>query len=460
MQTRFKDLESRFLAMENSLEQERQLRLQAQQEIVKLSQENLALKQHMAKIVASHEAEKKAAIAKGVISAERDVENALLGLDNPNNMGDQEAEPEDVILLNQTINQASEKLTKAATSNNSDELLDAVKELSEAMQKQLSSVKGLTRLTENSDTKDDLLTGVRQEASSVSSLLEAVRTQPGDLAAQNLKKEDVKQKSESLSKAVDKLQKEEGGVEEHPEDDSMHLEQMAERELLNAAQAIEAAAESLRKTKLQAKPKDVTPEQMVVADAILDAAMAIAQATANMVKSATNAQKERVQRGLAGGLSANAYKQSKMWSEGLISASKAVAAATAMLVEVANQAVTGKVDDALLRAAAKEVAASTAQLVAACRSKAGDMSKTLDSLEGASKAVNVATAKLVEAATALAARAREEELANQKKEPVSYTPTAAKILEMEKQANILRLEKQLQQEREQLFRIRQQGYKK
>jgi uncharacterized protein involved in propanediol utilization len=55
----------------------------------------------------------------------------------------------------------------------------------------------------------------------------------------------------------------------------------------------------------------------------------------------------------------------------LISAAKAVASGTNMLIETANNVVEGKIEEEAVIAASKGVAAATAQLVAATRAKTG-----------------------------------------------------------------------------------------
>jgi len=58
------------------------------------------------------------------------------------------------------------------------------------------------------------------------------------------------------------------------------------------------------------------------------------------------------------------------WSEGLISASRLVAAATHSLVESANALVQGISSEEKLISSAKQVASSTAQLLVSCKVKA------------------------------------------------------------------------------------------
>ena len=89
------------------------------------------------------------------------------------------------------------------------------------------------------------------------------------------------------------------------------------------------------------------------------------------------------------------YKKHNRWTEGLISAAKAVASSTNTLIETADGVISGRNSPEQLIVASNDVAASTAQLVAASRVKASFMSKSQDKLESASKTVSSACRSLV-----------------------------------------------------------------
>lgn len=69
------------------------------------------------------------------------------------------------------------------------------------------------------------------------------------------------------------------------------------------------------------------------------------------------------------------------WSQGLISAAQTVAQATGNLCEAANQAVQGEASEEKLVSSAKQVAASTAQLLVACKVKADPNSENMKRLQ-------------------------------------------------------------------------------
>ena len=142
-------------------------------------------------------------------------------------------------------------------------------------------------------------------------------------------------------------------------------------------------------------------------DMILEAAKSIANATASLIKAASEAQKELVAQGKVQ-KKTHIGSEDGQWSEGLVSAARLVAAATHNLCEAANSLVQGNASEEKLIAAAKQVAGSTARLLVACQVKADPDSANMKRLEAASKAVRKATDNLVAAATQ--ALERDEEI--------------------------------------------------
>ena len=117
----------------------------------------------------------------------------------------------------------------------------------------------------------------------------------------------------------------------------------------------------------------------------------------------------------------------------MISAAKAVASSTNLLIETADGVISGRNSPEQLIVASNDVAASTAQLVAASRVKASFMSKTQDRLEGASKAVNAACKALVRQVQEIIAGRNKDE------EHVDYSKLSGhefKVQEMEQQVRL------------------------
>lgn len=151
------------------------------------------------------------------------------------------------------------------------------------------------------------------------------------------------------------------------------------------------------------------------------------------------------------------YKKNNRWTEGLISAAKAVANSTNMLIETADGVISGRNSAEQLIVASNDVAASTAQLVAASRVKATFMSKTQESLESASKAVTTACKSLVRQVQRIIA-----ERDGNEEEGMDYAKMGThefKTREMEQQVEILKLENELARARTRLGEMRKISYR-
>lgn len=191
---------------------------------------------------------------------------------------------------------------------------------------------------------------------------------------------------------------------------------------------------------------------------ILEAAIAVTNAIAQLIKAATASQQEIVKEGRGSSMSRAAfYKKNNRWTEGLISAAKAVANSTNMLIETADGVISGRNSPEQLIVASNDVAASTAQLVAASRVKANFMSQTQERLETASKAVTAACRSLVRQVQSIIARRNADE-----SEAVDYAKLSGhefKVREMEQQVEILQLENSLAQARQRLGEMRKLSYR-
>uniref|UniRef100_A0A8C2DFQ1 Talin 1 n=1 Tax=Cyprinus carpio TaxID=7962 RepID=A0A8C2DFQ1_CYPCA len=239
-----------------------------------------------------------------------------------------------------------------------------------------------------------------------------------------------------------------------PEDPTV----IAENELLGAAAAIEAAAKKLEQLKPRAKPKEAD-ESLNFEEQILEAAKSIAAATSALVKAASAAQRELVAQGKVGAIPANKVDDGQ-WSHGLISAARMVAAATNNLCEAANSAVQGHASEEKLISSAKQVAASTAQLLVACKVKADQDSQTMKRLQVSvcysdmSVFFFLASDNLVKAAQKAAFEAQDDQAVMVKSKMVGGI---AQIIAA--QEEMLRKEKELEEARKKLAMIRQQQYK-
>jgi len=244
--------------------------------------------------------------------------------------------------------------------------------------------------------------------------------------------------------------------------DGVNLDDLAQKELLEATATIEAITKQLmaRPRKAADKPPDAEITMDDVSDAILNATQAIAKAATALLKAATASQAERVKAGQIRAQESNThYNSDPVWSEGLISASQYVVATTQNLVTTADQAISGQAKEETLVASAKAVSAATAQLVSANRAKSMASSPTSQSLEEAAKGITKATAQLVQISAQFTSTLMQEQKKPDPTLPTKYSLTEAQKMKLEKQAKILELEKQAERARKELEELNKSSYK-
>ncbi|KAK6205263.1 structural constituent of cytoskeleton [Scheffersomyces amazonensis] len=235
---------------------------------------------------------------------------------------------------------------------------------------------------------------------------------------------------------------------------SGNLEEIVDHEMQQTEQTIASASKFLDEL---LKNPVISGGDIEVHEAILAAAKLIIDSVANLIVAATDSQREIVNKGKGSQSRTEFYKKNNRWTEGLISASKAVAGATNVLIQTADGVLRQTNSHEQLIVASNEVAASTAQLVSASRVKANFVSKTQDHLESASTKVSSACKSLVSKVQSLLAK---DESANQNDVDLSkLTPYEGKTIEMEQQVEILKLENKLAAARKRLGEIRKHGYR-
>jgi hypothetical protein len=331
------------------------------------------------------------------------VDDAMYELDSTMQAGNQNASPSYVL---SQIEKASASATEFATSFNNfiadgpnsthADLIKSVNVFSGAIADVCGNAKGLTRLATDEKKSDSLINGARQSAHStvqyfrnlLSFRLEGMDPlQKTDVVINS--NHEVQMNLQKLNKSVEGFAPGFGKLATKGD-----LGDLVDKELTKAADAIQAAVDRLNK--LRNKPRDgYSTYELRVHDSILDAAMAITTAIAQLIKAATVTQQEIVQAGRGSSSRTAFYKKNNRWTEGLISAAKAVAGSTNTLIETADGVLSNRNSPEQLIVASNDVAASTAQLVAASRVKAGFMSKSQEGLEQASKAVGAACRALV-----------------------------------------------------------------
>ena len=317
------------------------------------------------------------------------------------------------------------------------EVIRTVHTFSNAIADVLSNTKGLTRFASDDKKGDQLIGAARRSASSTVDFFRGIMSYRLD-GLEDLQKTDVViGKNNDVQVALNQLSKLADALapKNKVTSQSGDLSEVVDREMINAAKAIEAATEKL--TKLMNKPRDqYSTYELKIHDSILEAAIAVTNAIAQLIKAATASQQEIVNQGRGSSMSKTQfYKKNNRWTEGLISAAKAVARSTNMLIETADGVISGRNSPEQLIVASNDVAASTAQLVAASRVKATFMSKTQERLEECSKAVTTACRSLVRQVQAIIeAKQKDGE------EDVDYSKLSGydfKVREMEQQVSLL-----------------------
>lgn len=392
------------------------------------------------------------------------VDDAIYELESSMQAGNQNATPPYVL---SQIEKASSSAMEFATSFNNfiadgpnschTEIIRTISIFASSVADVVSNTKGLTRLAIDEKKGDQLTNSARQSALSTIKFFRGLQSYRLD-AMDDVQKTDVVINSnndvlinlQKLSKLVDLFVPSSVKLAASKED----LGDLVESELNKAADAINAAVERL--SKLKSKPTDgYSTYELHIHESILDAAIAVTNAIGKLIKAATATQQEIVQAGRGTSSKSTFYKKNNRWTEGLISAAKAVASSTNTLIETADGVLSGRNSPEQLIVASNNVAASTAQLVAASRVKAGFMSKSQESLEEASKEVGAACRALVRQVQSMIKDR------DQGEEQVDYGKLGAhefKVREMEQQVEILQLENCLAAARQRLGEMRKVSY--
>ncbi|KAM6242473.1 huntingtin-interacting protein 1 [Porphyrio hochstetteri] len=231
------------------------------------------------------------------------------------------------------------------------------------------------------------------------------------------------------------------------------LGDLVDKEMAATAAAIETASARIEEMLSKARAGD-TGVKLEVNERILGSCTGLMQAIHILVLASKDLQREIVESGRGAASPKEFYAKNSRWTEGLISASKAVGWGATVMVDAADLVVQGKGTFEELMVCSREIAASTAQLVAASKVKADKDSANLCKLQQASRGVNQATAGVV--ASTKAGRSQVEE--KDSMDFSSMTLTQIKRQEMDSQVRVLELENQLQKERQKLGELRKKHY--
>nr|XP_044998926.1 huntingtin-interacting protein 1 isoform X2 [Jaculus jaculus] len=231
------------------------------------------------------------------------------------------------------------------------------------------------------------------------------------------------------------------------------LGDLVDKEMAATSAAIEAATARIEEMLSKSRAGD-TGVKLEVNERILGSCTSLMQAIQVLVVASKDLQREIVESGRGTASPKEFYAKNSRWTEGLISASKAVGWGATIMVDAADLVVQGKGKFEELMVCSREIAASTAQLVAASKVKAGKGSHGLTQLQQASRRVNQATAEVV--ASTISGKSQIEETDNM--DFSSMTLTQIKRQEMDSQVRVLELENDLQKERQKLGELRKKHY--
>nr|XP_020458206.1 huntingtin-interacting protein 1-related protein isoform X1 [Monopterus albus] len=231
------------------------------------------------------------------------------------------------------------------------------------------------------------------------------------------------------------------------------LGDLVDKEMAATSAAIEEAVRRIDEMMSQAR-KDTSGVKLEVNERILYSCTDLMKAIRMLIIASTDLQKEIVESGRGAATIKEFYARNSRWTEGLISAAKAVGWGATEMVESADKVVlhTGKYEELIV--CSHEIAASTAQLVAASKVKADRNSKKLPVLQQASRHVNEMAAKVV-----ASTRTGQENL--EEKDTMDFSGMSLIKLrkeEMESQVKVLELESLLDNERLRLGELRKKHY--
>ncbi|KAF9508251.1 hypothetical protein BS47DRAFT_1373689 [Hydnum rufescens UP504] len=384
------------------------------------------------------------------------VDDAIYELESVTQAGNLNSTPEYTLsMIEKATNNATEFATTFVLYLNAEEggdhvdVIKGANEFAQSLSDVLISAKGITRLAVDDDASDRLVSIAKAAGDAGLRFFLNLQSYKLDLVKLPQREEVIARNSgqsrmalTKLSEVVDLLvPKGKGGSLAKSNGD---IGDIVEREMLGAANAIALATQRLQD--LIDRPRDSSKYHA------MDVKRSLVP-IGRLIQAATDSQKEIVAQGRGSSTSQQFYKRNNRWTEGLISAAKAVAFATNLLIESADGVLSGTHSLEQLIVASNEVAAATAQLVAASRVKASFMSKTQDKLEAAAKAVTDACKVLVRQVKDISAK-QVDDL------PVDIGANAHefKVREMEQQVEILKLEKELGAARHRLGAMRRAGY--
>ncbi|XP_059217650.1 talin-1 isoform X2 [Stomoxys calcitrans] len=356
--------------------------------------------------------------------------------------GNNNVSPEDLIRVTKNVTLATSKAVASGASNLQEDIMNAANTGRRSISEMLMVCRSVAwNCAETDDLRHRTLEAGAAVAEAYRDLLTGI--------LQNCSADDRMHLSRRVAKCVTDLVAMAGMLKGSdwvdPEDPTV----IAENELLGAAASIDAAAKKLASLRPR-RNDDVKIEldqNMKFDEMILEAAKGIMAASSALVRAANAAQRELIDQGKVAHRPLTSSDDGQ-WSEGLISAARLVAAATHSLVEAAQNLVRGHGTEEMLISTAKQVAASTAQLLIACKVKSNPNSEAGRRLQAAGNAVIKSTDNLVRAAQ------QGLEVEEERTLKINTSMVDGMAQEINARSDVLRMEKQLEEARQKLVLIR------
>lgn len=399
-------------------------------------------------------------------TAAKRVDDGIYEMDNPMQAGNQNTTPEYLLSILENGGAAANEFSTCLNNFLADgpnaeqsEIIESVDVFAQSLFQTMFNVKGALRLAGDEQISEQLIRETKTAGEVVKSFFLSVRS--SQLRGKDLDaKTDIvinnnvstQQQLQKLSKLVEAMVPRNAFdiVAKSNED----IGDLVDRELGNATSAIEAAAAKLQA--MMGQNRNGSSAELQIHESLLDAAVAITKAIAELLKAATDSQREIVNEGKGSSSRTAFYKKNNRWTEGLISAAKAVANSTNTLIETADGVISNRNSPEQLIVASNAVAGATAQLVAASRVKQSFMSKTQGKLEDASKRVNAACRNIVRVVQSMIESRLKK--ANNYEDYNALGAHEFKVREMEQQVLVLKLENELSHARSTLGAMRKVSY--
>jgi huntingtin interacting protein 1 len=306
----------------------------------------------------------------------------------------------------------------------------------------LSNAKATQQLISEEDS-EKLVSSCQDISDKLLAVLNAVKKK-------DIKEGDIADKGASLKSAMEAFVKQNSSLVPEEEGD---MTLAVGEEMSATVKAVDDAIARIQALLQKSRETD-KGHKLEVNSSILGACTTLMEAMQTLIKAAIALQDEIVAEGRGASSSEEFYKKHHRWTEGLVSAAKSVGNGATMVVNSADKVVNGQGKFEELIVYSKDIAASTAQLVAASRVKARARSERLTALKGASRKVTEATGGVVATAQSHLNRKQSESFEYLK----NLSLTQAKRAEMECQVRALELEKELESERSRLAELRKLHY--